>query len=674
MGQPQIEFTIDINACPLGFLFDRRRPDLSLESTFLPGWWDAFNSVMFPRTGPWRIITEDDGAKSLEFPTKNEGLLVTRGEAWRDYTVSLSARQFSAAANPSEDDEYQRTSRTGIAFRFQDVRRYYLFCLDALNRVVLYRRDDDQYHVLVEHAVPINPCAYYRLAVTCRDDRITCVFNDERLFDIRDNEYPAGPAALRTTTISRFRDIRAALLPDRISAFNTARDRAARDLDDLRAQQPKPVLDRVIPLPSKDTCLVWFGNLRSPDAVDMIIQPRDHANHLIWQRTIAVSNTGETLWETRAQNTSLYGTKLHAFGGSCVCDVNNDGLDELITASDGLIRIHRGRDGHILAEAPLPASGVYGGEHGKPTRYVSIYPLRLQPAPAPLGYALIEEYPSDGGNCIFALDHNLKEIWRRYLGPINYGHTIDTWDVNNDGRDEIFAGYHLLSPDGEILWRMQGYENIDIQYGARHPDTVIVGDFANDGHLKAAYAGGGDGFYLVDALTGDLLQHHRCGHCQWTFAANLCPDLPGIEIAVSTLHGNVGIVNIFDAHGNRIGRFQKSNEDTIAPLINWTGDGRHLVMLTGDYNTFGLYDHLGNRAVDNFIDRPTFDRLYGGPILKINARPWDLLNTGRDQLLLFLKGELHVYAQDKPAAASPPPTHRRKNVWPLVNYPAAPTP
>ena len=84
-------------------------------------------------------------------------------------------------------------------------------------------------------------------------------------------------------------------------------------------------------------------------------------------------------------------------------------------------------------------------------RYVSIFPVQWKPKPAPKGYVLIEEYPSEGGNCLVALDHNLQQMWRRYLLPINYGHTIDVWDIDQDGRDEVIAGYTVVDAEGEAL-------------------------------------------------------------------------------------------------------------------------------------------------------------------------------------------------------------------------------
>ena len=47
-----------------------------------------------------------------------------------------------------EDGEevLEHFGKTGIVLRRQDVRRYYLLCIDALNKLILYRREDDIYY------------------------------------------------------------------------------------------------------------------------------------------------------------------------------------------------------------------------------------------------------------------------------------------------------------------------------------------------------------------------------------------------------------------------------------------------------------------------------------------------------------------------------------------------
>jgi hypothetical protein len=262
-------------------------------------------------------------------------------------------------------------------------------------------------------------------------------------------------------------------------------------------------------------------------------------------------------------------------------------------------------------------------------------------------------------------------MWQRYLLPINYGHTIDVWDVDGDGRDEVFAGWTLVNADGEIVWRIQGYEEIDDQTGARHPDVMAVGNFTGTGKLQVVYAGGGEGLFFVDPVTGEVTKRHRAGHIQWVWAARMRPDLPGLQLVTNTLHGNPGIVGVYDAHGELLHRWQVDNENSFTPPVNWSGTGESLVPLTCNYENFGLWDAHGRKVVDRWITEEELARTHGGPILRLNVRPCDILGTGLDQILLLVFGEIRVYAQDAVQHQDTPyRIRRRSDVWPMVSYPA----
>ena len=130
--------TINLADCPLGRVFDVREKDAHIEKTFFAGWTDGFCSPVWPRQSSiWRVILEEDGEKTLEYPIKGEAVLTTGDFDWSDYVFVADVRQMQSSSCNTPDDEYQAVARTGLLFRYRDMRQHYFFCLEGLTRVVL---------------------------------------------------------------------------------------------------------------------------------------------------------------------------------------------------------------------------------------------------------------------------------------------------------------------------------------------------------------------------------------------------------------------------------------------------------------------------------------------------------------------------------------------------------
>ena len=166
------------------------------------------------------------------------------------------------------------------------------------------------------------------------------------------------------------------------------------------------------------------------------------------------------------------------------------------------------------------------------------------------------------------------------------------------------------------------------------------------------------------------------GQLQWAGGARTAPSSTrdghgAMQIVTNTLHGNPGIVGVYDSRGELLHRWQVDSENSFTPPVNWSGSGEHLLPLTCNDEHLGLWDARGRKVVEGWMTREELSRTHGGPVIRLNVRPYDLLNQGRDQLLLLMFGEVRVYAQDRPADAnSAYHTRRRNDVWPMVSYPA----
>ncbi len=137
------------------------------------------------------IIADEEG-KCLEQIAKSESTILTRNRELADYQVAVEVRQFIAGAMPNMDDEYCTVARNGIVFRQQDLRRYYQFCLEGYERVVLYKRWDYDRWVLAETKLSIDPTRYYRLLVEVQGKTIRGYCDGELVGEVEDDTYEGG--------------------------------------------------------------------------------------------------------------------------------------------------------------------------------------------------------------------------------------------------------------------------------------------------------------------------------------------------------------------------------------------------------------------------------------------------------------------------------------------------
>ncbi len=108
-------------------------------------------------------------------------------------------------------------------------------------------------------------------------------------------------------------------------------------------------------------------------------------------------------------------------------------------------------------------------------------------------------------------------------------HGIPVYDIDGDGKEEVFDGSTVLDDDGTVLWTL----NSQIGQRVRHPDAVIPGeiDASNSGpEVWFVSEGSPQGAYLTDSRGNVLWEERnwRHGHDGW--AVDLVPGNPGAEL------------------------------------------------------------------------------------------------------------------------------------------------
>ena len=638
---------IDLSGCPETLVFEPSDDDWSIEDQYLAGWECPLASIARKRSSTFRVLDEA-GRPVLDHYGYTDRCLVTGDELWGDYAVAARVRQMAAFSQPNLDDYHSFVGRSGLMLRYRNLRRYYFFCLEGFDRVVLYRRDHANWHVLDQVDMGIDRARYHHLRAECRGNLITCFLDGTRCVEANDDAYATGRAGIRTCTRSRFYDVEVCARAGQRAASVDRRSRAERETAAEREKYPDMVLWRRLDTTPLGGGNCVFGDIRGSGQTELLLL-QDPPESGDAPRIRALSLDGEQVWE---QDYPHLRTLSHQ--RTVMEDIDGDGVQELVSATGDGITIVNGVTGELKAQAPLPECGPFLGPRG--TRLtekllhplVALYACNLRGNAGPQDLILRDGLPGASGWTIWAYDNELNLMWRQHADEPWYGMYMWFWDVDGDGRDEVLPGYHLYDDDGSLLWRVEGAGYFELM--GEHVDHAAFGelDGDEDNGPEVGMAGSSEGFLLVDARTGRIRRQHRVGHAQGIYAGNFRPDLPGLEMWVGDRWDNYGLLTLFSGSGDELHTFEPDNISQGGPAVNWTGDGQELMLMSTSRQSLGMYDAYGRKVVVFPEDAPTSEPgkpywPYGG-----GAQPLDLTGDTRDEIVLGYDGTLYIYTQDTP--------------------------
>ena len=625
---------LDLTGCPEGEVLNKHEPNPNADR-FFEGWDNPLTPHRhWGRSSFLRVILEE-GQPVLEYylSRRHEHLkhrswigssaprcLRTGEDFWRDYTLESEIRILSNLAKPNCDNAFV-FPWTGIMFRYQDLRHYYFFCLQNPaedKKIVLYRRADNDWHILAEEPYEIDTSKYYSLKVKLEGNRIHCYLDGSEVFRVTDYLYTQGKAGVRFNTDSCVKNIKITMTKGEERIFLNAKKQHKEEVDEIRKRYPKPALWKKLDFSRFWPFRCHFLNLRNPEFQDLLLFCKD--------QVVALDLEGEMLWK-REGKLSIHNI-IHRPNGKV----------EIPALTGKEIVIVDGSNGETLKEAPLPSPAA---PRRRPSFDIKAVNL------SGTSWNIILKLSS--GKDLWAYDEDLKLSWTATVKP-DYGHSgsVVFHDVDGDGRKEILAGSTLLSPEGETIWQAEGYEEI-LNYTpsscAWHVDSCVMGDFADDEDINpvAFLSASSSGVWVVDALTGKVRNIHYVGHAQGTSVGNFRPDIPGLEVLVGTRWGNYGILNLFSGRGERLLTFEPDNVSQGGPPVNWTGDGRELILLATSPEALGLWDGFGRKVVtfpEEDLPEKTTD-YYRNWVGRAN-----LHGDPRDEIIFCAQGKMRIFTQD----------------------------
>lgn len=569
----------------------------------------------------WHVQQQDDthvmAQTHYNKAVHSHPILSTGDPLWRDYTVTV---QFT----PQD-----RHGQTGVAFRYRNSRCYYFFGLDESGMILKMVQHETGYRQPYEDILAQMPCDWQpgqriTARVVVEGSLIRAEIEGMGALRAIDERYAEGQVALLADGPATFHHVKITADPKEISRVNLLKSRQERELEDLRAANPKPVLWKKISTKGFGVGRnLRFGDLDGDGQMEVLIGqvvhhgPRDQYSEL--GCLTAMNFDGEILWQIGHPDPDNY--HLTNDVGFQIHDIDGDGRNEVIYCKNFEIVVADGATGKV--------------------KYKTVTPFSKPPA---------NRYPRILGDCLFfcdlrglgadrdiiikdrywhfwALNDRLETMWE---GACRTGHYPYAYDIDGDGHDELAIGFSMFDHDGTMLWTLED----QIQ---DHADGVAVVNFMEDENAvpRVFYTASDSGVVYAD-LAGNIIKQHFIGHAQNPAIANFRPDLPGLEAVSINFWGNQGILHFWDAHGRLYHDMAPNPFGSMCLPINWTGQPGEYFVHSPNVKLGGMFDAWG-RPVVMFPDD-------GHPDM-CNA-VLDLTGDCRDEVVVWDQNEIWVYTQD----------------------------
>lgn len=601
-----------------------------VESGYRGVWIDQVCNHSYNGSGPTWIITEDGGRHFMEqqriekdrphrmFPTLQTGNL-----HWKEYTVSAVVRRLSTKGI------------AGIVFCMTNSINTLVFSLEK-DEVVLTHRHKEELHVLARAAFCNDTDSYYVLKAEVCQGHVSCYVNEEKLLEY-EGELAArgGKIGITADCPTQFTEVYVRVSEETMQEIAGAEAKEMSDFAARSKEYPEMELVKKIDLKNFGTSRqVRFGHLTgTKDWYVVLAQAQKRVNRDAYAHInciTAIDLEGNVLWQfgEPSENSKQIG-KISADLPFQVYDIDGDGVDEVICGRNFEILILDGRTGEVKKRAKTPLADDDDSEvKGMP---YGIYAFdRINPDGIRICNFSGKDRPSDllikDRYCrVYALDSDFNLLFK-YRSRKNTGHYPYAIDINGDGYDELLCGYTMLDHTGKEMWTYPIEKD--------HTDEIVPGKFMT-GSDKGYFAcvSGTQGFFIGD-FEGNIVARDYIGHAQRVSVGQYKPG-EGFQLAVSNFWGHQGIIYLYDSKGNPLWELENEMNGNILAPVNWTGDGRDLILTNADPYKGGLLNGDGERVVA-FPDD-------GHPTYCCEAI--DLLGDARDELVVWDYRNMYIYTQ-----------------------------
>lgn len=379
----------------------------------------------------------------------------------------------------------------------------------------------------------------------------------------------------------------------------------------------------------------------------------------------AYATSGERLWSREIDirvggQSESQGLPGHHGPGVQAADIDGDGRTEvLFLTQDSTLHVLRGMTGDELWAATIPhPEGAERWEHVAVATF----------GDTPDGDVLLQATNADGyrmGRYVAAFsladlrEGRVEPLWQRddFLACAHNGARLA--DLDGDGRDEVLGGT-ILDDDGSVTFRFPVRGHLDSIYAADvRPDLP--------GLEVVALEEGGRGEErqrVFFATQHELLAttHHKHQEPQNAAVGNFDPERDGLEVWCRSRYNEHQKPFVFDAQGRLVADWEM---DDVAPK-GWTTAGVEVIW-TIDW-TGGETQLAAAKERHTAGDVCVFNPMTGEFMVRIPevaSRIYvaDVLGDWREEIVVWNADELHIYEN---TAANPRPDRQR--LWTQQHY------
>lgn len=299
----------------------------------------------------WKVIPHDNAhamAQTYENNAVHTHPMLSTGDVlWKDYTATVRLTP------------QVKHGQVGVAFRFKNSRCYYFFGLNEEGLILKSVDHETEFHqpdecILAEQAYDWNPNQSYVLRITAEGQKLTGEIEGVGTLEAMDDRYPQGNLALMSDAPALFHEVQVTADETEISNFNLIKSKQERELEDLRAANPKPVLWKKISTKGFGVGRnLRFGDLTGNGEVDVLIGqmihhgPRDQYSEL--SCLTAMTFDGDILWQIGKPDPANY--HLTNDVGFQIHDIDGDGRNEVIYCMNFEIVVLDGATGQVKYKA-----------------------------------------------------------------------------------------------------------------------------------------------------------------------------------------------------------------------------------------------------------------------------------------------------------------------------------
>ncbi|WP_274653388.1 FG-GAP-like repeat-containing protein [Paenibacillus humicola] len=392
-------------------------------------------------------------------------------------------------------------------------------------------------------------------------------------------------------------------------------------------------------------CKMLLGDLDGDGRMEIVmVQPGSRKDvryipHQV-QCVTAFDLLGNRLWQTGTPHPEAGGPG--ADYPAQLYDWDGDGRLEVLCVMEDRFVALEGATGKIKRTHPLP----------DPQAHDCIIIANVSGNDRPGDILLKDRYSR-----MWAMDRDFRLLWTH---EGNIGHFPWPYDWDGDGRDEVMAGYDMLSPEGRVMWSCRGLDD--------HADCIWTGDVNGDGEPEIVI--GGSVTVLYDRHGRELWRYEGSIESQHVALGKFRSDLPGLQIAGldriirggREKPGKDGMF-LLDAEGSEVWKEERTTSGwlTIIETLRGWDDGP-LDYILAFRRGGGLYPALYDGHMRTAVQFPADGY----------AAHADLLGSGREQVVIYDHETASVYSGspvDLSASVSGAPLKMSKRLYSSTLYP-----